>query len=212
MKLFFALAGLATGINANAQLGGGARLGYDLYFGGSGIKTVALGGFGEWSKSDEVGIRFGLNYGLPNTVSDIYTAHALNNYSIPQSIQVDGDFKASFLHLYVDGKKYFGNSDYDDGGFYFTLGAGYTFAMTQADYDYGIYSSDIYTVTGMANEEDKQFAAQIMVRAFLGYDYSLDFAHLFGEFGLSFPATDANGVAIPIELPPFVEFSAGIRF
>ncbi|MFT5822854.1 MAG: hypothetical protein ACI8ZM_004111 [Crocinitomix sp.] len=199
-------------LSAEAQIGGGGKVGFDYYLGGSGVKTISLAGFVDWQKDDEYGLRFGLGYGLPNKQTDTYTANALSTATDPEYISVTGDFKVSFIHLTTDFKKYFGRGEYDDGGFYGSLGIGYSLAMAKTTYDYGLFDESEYTVTGTSDEGSREIIGQFMLRGFIGYEFDADFAKIFSEFGLSFPANNVNGVSVGINLPPFVQLAVGLRF
>lgn len=200
-----------TGVNA--QIGGGLKAGYDFYVGGTKpIRTISIAGFMDWQKEDDYGFRFGVGYGLPNKQTDTYSARAYASYTNPQNVNVTGDFKVSFVHVTVDFKKYFGRAGYDDGGFYVAAGLGYSLAMAQTTYDYGKYSRNDYTVTGVSGEEDRVFLGQYMLRGFCGYELDVNVGKVFGELGLSFPANTVDGTVIPVNLPPYLQFGLGFRF
>jgi hypothetical protein len=209
-KLTLLLALSVLWLCSDAQIGGGARVGYSKYLGGTGINTIGLGAYGNYAIDDQKGVRVGFQYGLPVISDDTYTAHALDNFTEPQSIQVDGKSTLNTMNLYLDGKKYFGNADFDEGGFYVIVGAGLTMASEQTEYEE--YAGP-YSVTGFADEGEKEKFTQVMLRGFAGYEISLSAMKVFVEGGFSIPAAESNSrTGSTATLPGFLELAAGVRF
>ncbi len=210
-KLFISAIALIATVTTFSQIGGGGKLGYDIYFGGTGIKTLSIGGFGTYELDNEILVRAGVQIGLPYKESGTYTASARDNFSQPQSIQVNGEYKVSTINIYGDGIKFFGNGDADDGGAYGLVGVGITIASDQTTYQE--YDRSIYSVTGFTDEGEKATFAQPMIRAFLGYDLAFDSVHGFAELGLSIAASESNSrTGSTASIPTFFEIGAGVRF
>jgi len=133
-------------VSAFSQIGGGAKIGYDIFGGGTGIKTLSLGGFGTYEMDNEILLRVGLQFGLPYTESSTYTASAFSSAVNPSTIQVNGEYKVGTSHIYADGIKFLKGGDADDGGLYAAGGLGITLASAQTTYD--DYDRTVYSVTG----------------------------------------------------------------
>jgi len=194
-----------------SQFSGGVKVGYDIYATSGGIGTFSFGAFVDKISSDRFGYSVEARYGIPRTISGSYSARALNNYSLPQTILVLGDFNYKFIHALVTTRLFFGEGSYDNGGFYGEIGGGYSMVISQATYNYGFYNPEIYTVTGLSGEEEKQYSVQFTGHLFAGYEHDLGFGKVFGELGFGLPVFN-NTEGIPYNLPLLIEPAIGIRF
>jgi hypothetical protein len=211
-KLLIILTAFTFIYNLHGQIGGGAKLGYDVFLAGYGIKTISVGGFGTFELENEILLRGGLQLGLPYKYTSDYTATAYDSDLEPESMSVSGEYKFKTLHVTADGIKYFGKGDADNGGFYGVLGVGLTIASEQVVYDYGSIDTNAYSVTQRTDEGKKERAAQPMIRGFVGYDVEIDDLHPFVELGLSLAANKVNEQSVGITLPPYFQIAAGVRF
>jgi hypothetical protein len=203
LVLMFSSASLAQDVSFGGKAGFGSYL-------GTGFNPIVIGVQGDWIKDDQIGLRFSFDFGFTSKDGE-GNAHARSSIVIPQSIDVTYTSKLKTFDLGVDGRKYFGNAEYDDGGFYGFLGVGITIAKIQTTYDYGIYSNEIYSATGFEGENDPQTFFQYMLRGGLGYEIDMDFGKLFFEAKLNFPANNVGGVPIPVDIGPMVMGSIGVR-
>ncbi|MCB0397595.1 MAG: hypothetical protein KDD36_13150 [Flavobacteriales bacterium] len=83
-------------------------------------------------------------------------------------------------------------------------------ASEQTTYD--DYDRINYSVTGSANEGEKQNYSQLNIRGGIGYDLSLGFGNVFGEAMLIVPATTFNSqTGADFEIPVYASLNAGVR-
>lgn len=194
----------------DASFSMGAQLNYNMYFGGTGMKIFGLGIFGDYGKTEDVGIRGALNYYLPYVKSGgTWLADALADSTKPGAIEVGLKYKYNFYNVSLDGKKYFGDGSYEDGGLYGFLGLGLTIA--QFRYEIDAYDKTKYEATPF-DENSKESFIQYIIRGGLGYERSLDFASIFAEGVLNIPANNVNGQYVEIQIPLSAGLHAGIRF
>ncbi len=192
---------------------------------GAASAQFAIGGQGNWSKYAKGGpsfigvgingsilvhedypLRLSVNFGLPKTTSYTTTVNALSSGTTPQSKEVLYKEKISLLNFWLDGQKYFGRGDAEDGGLYGLLGLGFTSA--KVNYDVSAYDKTLYDE---AISETSSTVGQFGIRAALGYDKGFDFGNIFLEGGINLSANQANGQDVQVNLPSFLFVNFGVR-
>jgi hypothetical protein len=107
----------------------------------------------------------------------------------------------------VDYKRFFGDGDYEAGGFYGFFGVGLsiaTLSYTAESFDESKYSLGF-------NIDEKENYFQFVIRGGIGYDVELDFGNLYGEAFINVPANNVSGVYVPVVIPMAIGVQAGIR-
>lgn len=193
---------------AKSQFYMGGNLSFSNYLGGTGLKSLGIGLTGEWSPDqDRTLTRISFTYGFPSSEEATYTAEAIDPFiTNPDYIDVTGKTKIGFMHLNVDYKRFFGDGDYEDGGFYGFLGAGLSIA--KVTYVIDSFDESKYEIK---YSYDPESFFQFTLKGGIGYDISLDFGNLYGEAFLNVPANNVNGAYIAIQIPMAVGLQAGIR-
>lgn len=125
--LFVAIITLLSS-QAIAQFSAGGQVSYLNLFGGTGIKSLGFGLKGEYGYSDNTVITGGVNYFLGSKFSETTYGNAASNQTSPSQIEVDLEYKITFIHLYVGAKRYFVGEYEDDFGLYGIGEAGYMVA------------------------------------------------------------------------------------
>lgn len=143
--LFLFLTGMVFTGKTQFYIGG--NLNYNLYLGGTGMKSLGLGLTGEWSPDQDVSLtRIGFSYGLPATDEQIFTVEAIDPFvTSPQYMDVTGKSKVGFMHFTFDYKRFFGDADYEDGGVYGFGGVGLSIA--KVSYTVDSYDESKYRLT-----------------------------------------------------------------
>lgn len=193
---------------SKAQLALGADLSYNQYFGAGVGGIMGIGAIGDYGiKEGKYSIRGSFNYLFPKSYSGSVDANALSSATSPQYISVSYTDKLHIMSFNADFKKYFGEGEFKEGGFYGGLGAGLTFASTAITY--GSYDHNEYTVN---DDGSTQSYTQWMIRGVIGYEKTFDFGGIFGEAVLNVPATHVNGNAVEINIPASVTVQVGYKY
>jgi hypothetical protein len=208
-KLVLVLAVItSTVFKGHAQLAVGGDLSYNQYFAGVG-GLMGLGVLGDYGIRDgKYSVRGSYNYILSKDYKGTTEATSLNSWTTPQYINVNYTSKLKVMNLNVDFKKYFGDGEFSEGGFYGALGAGLTFASVATTY--GSYDKTNYTVSDGGSQGESY--SQWMIRGAIGYEKVFDWGGIFGEALLSVPATHVNGSAVEINIPASASLVVGYKF
>ncbi len=206
MKKFIICAALAaiSGV-VSAQFAIGGQGNWSRYGSGGG-SFIGLGINGSLLLREEYPIRLSVNYAIPRTTSETTTVNALSSTTTPSSREVLYKEKISLLNFWLDGQKYFGRGDAEDGGLYGLLGLGFTSA--KVSYDVSAYDKTLYDE---AISETESSVGQFGIRAALGYDKGFDFGNIFLEGGINLSANQANGQEVEVNLPSFLFVNFGVR-
>jgi hypothetical protein len=206
MKKFIVCAALAaiSGV-ASAQFAIGGQGNWSRYGSGGG-SFIGLGINGSLLLREEYPIRLSVNYAIPRTTSETTTVNALSSTTTPSSREVLYKEKISLLNFWLDGQKFFGRGDAEDGGLYGLLGLGFTSA--KVSYDVSAYDKTLYDE---AISETESSVGQFGIRAALGYDKGFDFGNIFLEGGINLSANQANGQDVQVNLPSFLFVNFGVR-
>jgi hypothetical protein len=197
---------LAT-TSLRAQLSGGLALNYTKYLGGSTIKTPGVGVQLWYDLTDESALRFTFLYNTSATESESLTANAYSSSTTPSSVDVTLTTKTKVMMFNLDARKFFGDGDNEDGGFYGLIGIG--LAIASPTYEFSSYNSSLYSIgfgTGLPES-----TSQLYIRGFLGYEKSLDRMKFFGEAGLGIPANKQGDQIVEVNLPAYFNFNIGLR-
>jgi hypothetical protein len=206
MKKFIICAALAAiSGTASAQFAIGGQGNWSRYGSGGG-SFIGLGINGSLLLREEYPIRLSVNYALPRTTSETTTVNALSSGTTPSSKEVLYKEKISLLNFWLDGQKFFGRGDAEDGGLYGLLGLGFTSA--KVSYDVSAYDRTLYDE---AISETESSVGQLGIRAALGYDKGFDFGNIFLEGGINLSANQANGQDVEVNLPSFLFVNFGVR-
>ena len=193
---------------AYSQISVGGQVSYLNVFGGTGLKSFGFGVKGDYALDDETVLSLGGNYYLPSTYSEFTYATAYSNFTTPSQVEVDVEYKVSFIHVYFGGRRYFVGDYEDDFGIYGLAEVGLLMApvtTTLGEYDESQYYT---TVQDGAKETLVNFTLNIGA----GVEKELDFGYIFGDLKLNLPANQANGEYVPVEIPTSVSVNAGVRF
>lgn len=191
-----------------AQFYLGGNLSFAKYLGGSDLKSIGLGLSGEFSPDQEMSLtRIGINYGLKTSYDETYSAEAIDFSTSPQYIDVTGKSKIGFFNIMVDYKRFFGDGDYEAGGFYGFFGVGLSIATIS--YTADAFDESKYRL--LFNIDEKEKYMQFTIRGGLGYDIELGFGNFYGEAFVNVPANNVAGQYVAISIPMSFGIQAGIR-
>ncbi|MGB0176330.1 MAG: hypothetical protein ACPF9D_04135 [Owenweeksia sp.] len=192
---------------AYSQISIGGQVSYLNLFGGSGLKNFGLGVKGDYALNDETVLSGGVNYYLPSTYSDFTYGTANSSQTSPTQIEIDVEYKVSFIHLYFGGRRYFVGDYEDDFGFYGLAEVGLLMApvtTTLGEYDESRYNTSI-------EDGAKETLINFTLNLGVGVEKELDFGYIFGDLKLNLPANQANGQYVPVEIPTSLSVNAGVR-
>ncbi len=197
-----------------SQINGGVKIGVDNYVRKGGkLSTFSVGVLADFETADDLGYSLEFRYGFPQKVIGTYEAYTqLDNVS-PKSISITGETKISFVHGFIGVRSYLRGGSFEDGGFYWRYGIGYSLVIADLTLDFGLYNSDDYTVVDIDNYEERKIGMQLGIHTFGGYEIDLGFGRLFGEIGIGLPMLNkTTNIPIPYSLPLLILPSVGLRF
>jgi hypothetical protein len=197
-----------------SQINGGVKIGVDNYVRKDGqLSTVSVGGLADFETSYDLGYSLEVRFGFPQKVNGTYEAYRQVDNLLPKSISITGETKISFVHGFIGVRSYLRGGSFDDGGFYWRYGIGYSFVIADITFDFGSYSSDDYTVVDVVNDGEIKIGMQLGLHTFGGYEFVLGIGKFFGEIGIGLPIINkTTNIPIPYSLPLLILPSIGLRF
>jgi hypothetical protein len=190
---------------AFSQLSIGAQGTYQTFFGslsefsfpGAGLKV-------EYELNSGIVVSGGFNYYLKKseTYTETFTADDMSTTEISFTTNINA------MHFHVDGKYYIAGAYDDDFGFYANVGVGYMMVPVSAEV--GDYDKEKYTVEGGGTYEET--FSNLMIGIGVGFEALVGPVYIFGEGRLNIPPTEANGVAVAIDVPGSAAVNVGVRF
>jgi hypothetical protein len=168
---------------------------YDA-FPGAGLKA-------EFELNSGIVVSGGFSYFLKNSYEYSITAEAADLSTA--EISLTQNTNAMFFN--VDGKYYFAGAYDDDYGFYANVGVGYM--MVPVSVEVGDYDKEKYQVL---IENSEETSTNLMIGIGVGFEALVGPVYIFGEGRLNIPPTEANGVAVAIDVSGSAAVNIGVRF
>lgn len=185
------------------KLGGANMIG----FGGRG----EIEGFGK-NSDGKTPLFGGVAFGFGSAKSTNYVS-AYSSTTNPSQLEIAVTYKFSLIHIFVGGKRYFGDGEYSEGGFYGLGDVGLMIVPIKTKYD--SYNQALYYPTGgsaTSGLESKETLSDIMFDFGLGFEKGSDDLKFFGEGKVAIPMSGVNsreGTDSPLGIG--VALNAGIR-
>ena len=162
-----------------------------------GANMIGVGGRGEIEGlGKKVDGKFplfgGVAFGFGSAKSTNYVS-AYSSLTSPSQMEVQVTYKFSLIHIFIGGKRYFGQGEYSEGGFYGLGDVGLMIVPIKTKYD--SYNVALYYPTGgsaTTNGESKETLADIMFDFGLGFEKGSDDLKFFGEAKIAIPASGVN--------------------
>lgn len=173
---------------------------------GAGIAPGISGKF-LWAKDEKYCIYGKAGFLFPSKKEITDYGYAFSSATSPSQIEFTADQKVSGVQIIVGYQRYFVGDFEDDFNFYGSAAAGLTFwnvKYSNISYDKSLYYSTL--------AEDGEKLSGFILYGTLGIEKNLDFAYLYFEGHIGFPATNVGGAAVDVEVPPYVGLTAGLRF
>lgn len=188
-----------------SQFSVGAQFSYLRAFGFGG--SPGLGLKLDYGQSDKLVFTGGLNFYAPTTLQESTYAYAHSSQTIPSSVKVASEEKATFIHIH-GGVKYYFAGDYESSfGFYGTAGAG-IWVIPWSSTVTGEYNQSLY----YGPEDESQTLSGLTIDFGIGLEKGFDFGYIFAEAGLNLKAKTVNGNTISQPIPNFAALNIGYRY
>ena len=194
-------------IQAYGQISVGGNISYLNVFGGTGLKNIGVGFKGDYAMDERTVFSGGLNYFLPSKYSSSNYGTSYSSQTSPNQIDINVDYKISFIQLYIGGRRYFAGDYEDDFGFYGLAELGLLMSPVTAQvekFDNTLYYTNV-------KDGDKETLSNFTVNFGIGIEKNMDFGYLFGDMKFIIPANQVNGQTVSIQIPASLSLNAGVR-
>jgi len=196
---------------------------YDNYFGDSIGSGKLLGVRVAYEQTKEIFGRAGAwRSGFQYSSGDYsfeYTATRNLNYNpilLPDDIKITGITKYRSLQFEVTQKMYFGNGNFQYGGFYLLFGLGLNVVEHGTIYDFSADDNLYYDINNKRSSDETIF--QFFMNVGAGYEYHLEYFNIFIESDINAPLIAMSGFDLELDdfdfekrSPNFYGFTLGIR-
>lgn len=169
-------------------------------------------GFGR-RPSGKTPLYAGVAFGFGSAKGTSYVS-AFSSSTSPSQLEIPVTYKISLIHIFAGGKRYFGDGEYEEGGFYGLGDVGFMFIPITTKYD--PFNETLYYPTGsstITGGESKETVSDVMFGLGLGFEKGKDALKFFGEAKVAIPISGVNsrtGTDSPIGLG--LALNAGVRF